>query len=155
MNPNSPVALVTALLVASPSFAAETTTLDAATRLGPKAAWRTDSAILGDFTCQGIQQHAIFGTTQSEVVVAVFTRSLNKKPDLLRFASPRWDSPSMTLTTESLDFQPDDFKQSLGAVPDGMKSSKTCKGLNLGDGETDSMHIYWNHKDKRFSAWSL
>jgi hypothetical protein len=37
----------------------------------------------------------------------------------------------------------------------GFQQSKTCKGLNLSDGETDSAHIYWNHKALRFGEWQL
>jgi len=56
------------------------------------------------------------------------------------------------LTVEDLDYDP---KQDIGYELDGFHTSKSCKGLNLGDGFTDSAHIYWNRKAHRFEDWTL
>ena len=53
---------------------------------------------------------------------------------------------------EDLDYNP---VEDLGYDLPGFERSKTCKGLNLADDNTDSLHIYWNHKARRFDYWLL
>ena len=54
-----------------------------------------------------------------------------------------------------LDSLADPFKSEVGELPEGLRPSRTCKGLNLSDGKVDSAHIYWNRKARRFDDWSL
>lgn len=109
----------------------------------------------------GRQQHAILGTTRPrkvrhegrvigelnrEVVVAIFARGLAARPTLLRFPACRPEAT--TLAIEGLDTEP-------AEKLDGWRPSKTCNGLNVGDGAKDSAHIYWHRTQARFVAWSV
>jgi hypothetical protein len=113
--------------------------------------WRADSVVTGDFTCRGRKQHAILGTNAKEIVVAVFLNDTDHPPEVLRYSAETRNPASVVLALESQDYDPRD---EVGDVP-GFRRSKTCKGLNLSDGQTDSAHIYWNHDAKRFDDWTL
>jgi hypothetical protein len=127
----------------------------AAKRFFPGINWKPASVVIGDFSCQGRIEQAVLGTTKTEIVVAVFVGSLARAPKLLRFSAASRDPATSTLTVEDGDFDPAQFEREVGYIPDGMRPSKTCKGLNLCDGNIDSAHIYWNHNAKQFVAWVL
>jgi hypothetical protein len=54
------------------------------------------------------------------------------------------------MTIESVDYDPED---EIGVAIQGFRRSKTCKGLNIADDHTDSIHIYWNHYFREFDLW--
>src|SRR5262245_28145170 len=122
----------------------------------PGVTWKQNSVVSADFTCRGRTEYAIVGTVKSEAVgstyaiVAVFLDGLNKQPEIIedRARNPA----SMELTLESLESGPED---AFGRPVQGFEPSKTCKGLNLADGNIDSLHIYWNHYFHFFDSWSL
>jgi hypothetical protein len=95
-------------------------------------------------------ESAILGTSESEIVVAVFLKGLSSRPQVLRYSARVRDAASAVLETESLDF---DREEELGYALAGFRRSKTCQGLNLSDGRSDSAHIYWNHESRRFDDW--
>lgn len=135
------------------SAASDASVAAAATRVAPNVKWHTASAIVGDFTCQRRKQHAILGIGEKSIHVAVFTRGLKFKPTVLEFALGHRGRTGLRIKAESLDFQPGSTTGD-GDIPEGMKPSKTCKGIELGDGETDSTHIYWNRVQRQFEAFS-
>jgi hypothetical protein len=137
------------------AFSQSDQTLAAANKFQPNINWQKGSAVTGNFSCREKAEPAIFGVSESEIVVAVFLNGLAKKPSLLRYSANVRDSSTVKLAIEDGDFDVMEFKEILGEIPDGLRSSKSCKWLNLSDGKIDSVHIYWNHKTKRFSAWSL
>jgi len=124
----------------------------AAARYVTKVAWRRDSALAGNFACAGRTEEAILGVSKTEIVVAVFVHGLNMRPEILRYSANSRNPATVKLEVESLDYDP---KEVIGYDPDGFKRSRSCKGLNLSDGETDSAHIYWNEKLHRFDDWTL
>jgi hypothetical protein len=85
-------------------------------------------------------------------VIAVSLNGLKRRPEILRYSSKARNAATAVLAVEDLDYDP---PQALGYDLPGFQQSKTCKGLNLSDGETDSAHIYWNHKALRFGEWQL
>lgn len=117
--------------------------------------WKAETAVRGDFTCRGQAEHAVLGIGGGQIVVAIFAEGLDQRPTLLRFPATMRDPATSTLTVESLDIDLDRLSIEIGVRPDGLRPSKTCKGLNLSDGKVDSAHIYWNHAAGRFAAWSL
>jgi hypothetical protein len=122
----------------------------AAARYVPGASWRADSVVSGDFSCRGRMEQAILGADQTEIVVAVFLDGTNKRPQVLRYSAKVRNPLSTTLETEDLDYDP---KEDLGYGLPGFRRSKTCRGIKLNDGRTDSPHIYWNHNSHRFEDW--
>lgn len=138
-----------------PAFSQSEQTLAAAKKIQSNIDWQKSSAVTGNFSCRGKAELAILGVNKSEIVVAVFLNGLTKPPSLLRYSAKARDSSAAKLTIEDGDFDVKEFKEMLGAIPDGLRSSKSCKWLNLSDDKIDAAHIYWNHKTKRFSAWSL
>ncbi len=135
---------------------AQVSTLAAARKSLPGVSWRAGSVVAADFTCRGRLDRAILGTEKSaetgksNIVVAVFVNGTGRPPEVIRDGGR--DAQRAKLTTESLDYDPE---VSLGYPLPGFQRSKTCKGLNISDGETDSRHLYWNHIYGRFDSWSL
>lgn len=128
----------------------------AADKLIPGVTWKQNSVLTADFTCRGRTEYALLGTVKSEAagsyaIVAVFLDGLNKQPELLKDMAR--NLASIELTVESLDYDAPEIAP--GVPGQGFESSKTCKGLNLADGETDSRHIFWNHVFHGFDSWSL
>jgi hypothetical protein len=122
----------------------------AAAKYLPSVQWRQKSVISADFSCQGRQQQAILGTTSSEIVIAVFLNGTSQRPEVLRYSAKVRQASTAELKIEDQDYDP---KEDPGYDLPGFKRSRTCKGLNLSDGEIDSAHIYWNHNDRRFGDW--
>ena len=149
--------LIGALLASSalPAFAQVNATLKAAAKFMPEVHWKTGSALMGDFACHRQIDHALVGVDATNIIVAVFLGTLSKPPQVLRFSKTARSPETAKLTLEDGDFDPKQFERELGYLPDGMRPSKTCKGLALSDGEVDAAHIYWNHNAKVFSAWVL
>jgi hypothetical protein len=114
--------------------------------------WQSGSAVTGDFSCRGRRQQAILGLSTSEIVIAVFVNGLETRPEVLRYSAKARNPKNVKLTTEELDFSP---TEDLGYELPGFQRSKSCRGLNLSDGQTDSAHIYWNRDAHRFEDWSL
>ena len=119
--------------------------------------WNVSSTVFGDFACRGKQDMALFGESKkSGFVVMVQLARKGVKPKYLFFAARGRDPKGLRLTVESLDFSEDvEFKQEISATAPGLQPSKSCRGLALGDDETDANHIYWNRKEKVFQSWSL
>jgi hypothetical protein len=130
-------------------------TVAAATKFAPAVKWKPDSMILGDFSCRRRVERVILGTNKSEIVVAIFLGPLTAPPNFLRYSSSVRDPATAELKTEDLDFEPKRFESEVGYIPDGLRPSRICKGLNLSDGKIDSVHIYWNHNANEFSDWVL
>jgi hypothetical protein len=118
--------------------------------------WNVSSTVFGDFTCRGQNDMAMFGTSErSGFVVMIQPARKGARTDYLLFAARGRDSKNMHLKIESLDFDGNaGFKNEVSSVPPDLVPSRTCKGLSLGDGETDSHHIYWNRAKRVFQSWS-
>ena len=130
-------------------FAAQVRIDQAAARYVPGVTWSLKSVVKGDFSCSGRVGQAILGTTSKEIVVAIFLHGTSEAPEVIR-DSVR-DIRSAQLKVEGLDFDP---KEDLGYVLEGFKRSRRCKGLNLSDGQIDSLHLYWDTVHRRFEGWS-
>jgi hypothetical protein len=114
----------------------------------------TARAISGErgFHCRGQKEQAILGTNVTEIVIAVFVNGINMRPEVLRYSAKARSAKTAELTVEALDYDP---TADIGYELPGFRRSKSCKGLNLSDGQTDSAHIYWNRESKRFEDWTL
>jgi hypothetical protein len=128
---------------------------DAANKLMPGVAWKQSSVRIADFTCRGRKEQAILGTVKAETaqpygILAVFLDDLTKQPELLR--DPVHVAADLQLNVESLDHDP---KEDIGDALQGFQRSKMCKGLNLTDSHSDSLHTFWNHKLRVFDWWRL
>jgi hypothetical protein len=143
--------------LASPARAedAASQVAEAASGFLPGVEWRASSVLEGDFTCRGRVEHAILGVNDRDVVVAIFAEGLERPPEVLGRSRDVHDPDVAVLALEDMDFEPREFEDQVGYVPDGMRPSKTCKGLNLGGGNVDSLHVYWDHDARNFSAWSF
>jgi len=124
----------------------------AAMKYLPGVDWQPRAVVSGNFSCHGRKERAILGVSASEILIAVFVNGLNMQPEVLRYSAKARSPKSAELKIEDLDYDP---KEIIGSDLDGFKRSKSCKGLNLSDGETDPAHIYWNHKSQRFEDWTL
>ena len=127
----------------------------AANKFVPGVTLKKESIVAGNFSCRGRVERAILGTKKSEIVVAIFLRSLRMPPTVLRYSANTRDPTTSELKVEDWYFEPMEFENLVGHLPDGLRPSRTCKGLNLSDGRIDSAHIYWNHNTKKFSDWTL
>jgi hypothetical protein len=126
-----------------------------AARFVPAVKWRAASVVTGDFSCRGHKETAILGTNQSDTVIAIFLSGTGKPPEVLRYSAKSRRTESAALSIESMDFEPRELANAIESAPEGLRPSKTCKGLRLDDGYTDPAHIYWNHRAHRFADWTL
>ena len=119
--------------------------------------WNVSSTVFADFTCRGQRDMALYGTSErSGFVVMIQPSRKGAQPSYLVFATRGREQNNIRLSIESLDFKDDiAFKNEVKVVAPDLRPSKTCQGLALGDGETDSHHIYWNRGKKAFQSWSL
>ena len=143
--------IATAALLAFLAVASNASVAKAAARYVPGVTWQVKSVVTADFTCEGHKQQAILGFSSSEIVIEVFISGLKSRPETLRYVAKVRYLPTTALTTEDLDYDP---REDPGYELPGFERSKSCKGLNLGDQETDSAHIYWDHNARRFDDWS-
>jgi hypothetical protein len=141
---------------------AETISVEtAATQFVKEVKWRKESVITGNFSCKGKKEQAILGTSREAgtnkefIIVAIFINGLSKAPEILRYSGSARDPSTTVLTVEDMNFDSKEFIQEIGNMPEGMRPSKICKGINMSDGAIDSAHIYWNHDKKQFSDWVL
>lgn len=149
------VVFILLLSFATIAFAQNGAVIAAASKFLPDITWKKDSVVTGNFSCRGRIEHAILGTSKTEIVVAVFLDGLTRSPQVLRYSAKTRDPSTAELKTEDGDFDPKEFEDEVGYIPDGMRPSKSCIGLNLSDGNVDSAHIYWNHNAKQLSDWVL
>lgn len=118
--------------------------------------WELQSVLVADVDCDGRLDSAFVGRSPARVAVGLI-RAGGLAPDVISFGThgaaveDEVGSSDARLTLESLDYDPRD---PIGEI-DGFQRSKVCKGLTLGDGETDSIHIFWNHKSHRLYWWRL
>lgn len=116
--------------------------------------WVVDSAVVGDFDCDGLMDSAFVGRAANRISVGI-VRGSTPTPTLASFGvrgsaiQEDASSSKAVLKLESIDFDP---KADIGEL-DGFERSPSCHGLNLGDGDSDSMHLYWNHRTGQLSAW--
>jgi hypothetical protein len=139
----------------------------AAAKFAPKVSWDPASVLSLDFTCRGRIEYAILGATAveevlvegrpvgqraPELVVAVFVEGLNHAPRLFQDSARSVEFAS--LSAESLDFRKSDIEQAAGLTPEGLRPSRTCKGLKLSSDSADSAHLYWSQVRRDISIWS-
>ena len=139
-----------AFLLLSQMAVGQDALLRAAARYVPGVHWRVKSVVVADFTCSGHKQQAILGTNSTEIVVAVFVKGTDARPEVLRYSAKVRNPAQAVLKAEDLDYDP---KEDPGYELPGFQRSKSCKGLNLSDEEIDSAHIYWNHVAREFDDW--
>ena len=75
-------------------------------------------------------------------------------PEILTFGVGRETqqavcSNTAALAFESLDYDP---KEAVGEI-NGFQRSAVCKGLNLGDGDCDHIHLFWNASSRHLDWW--
>ena len=148
------ILLAAAILLLSARATSSPAVEEAAKRFYASVKWQGLSVVEGNFSCSGRKEQAILGTSETEIIVAVFIRGLSQKPELLRFSAMARSAESAVLTTEDLDFKIAEFEREVGNVPPGLRPSKSCLGLNMSDQLIDSAHIYWSRKARRFESWS-
>ena len=98
----------------------------AAERVDAVAAWQENSVLSGDFACDGNPRHAILGSKDQKLVVALFRDDLAQAPELLAFPA---SSGGALLAAD---------------VP-GARAPAACPGLRLMGGTGRRIdHIFWN-----------
>ena len=115
------------------------------------------AAVKADIDCDGAEDTAQMEYVENRVRVTV-TFAATKTSQSLEFglgdsmAQESLCGTEATLEIEDTDY---DLIEAFGENPEGFRQSKTCKGLNLSDGECDSMHIFWNHDARHIDWWRL
>jgi hypothetical protein len=138
---------------ASPQAAA---VVQAGRRLRPEVAWQSKSVLRGDFSCRGRSEVAILGTTADAILVAIFVDGMTRKPQVVRYPKDVFVSDSMLgIEIEDLDFDVQRLASDLGTSLQGLRRSKTCKGISLRNHQEDAIHIYWNRVKSVFREWRL
>ena len=154
MRTTSRLLLLAALTGMSAHALANPAVKAAASRFVGGIAWQEGSVLRADFSCVGKAQSAILGTSDKEIVVAVFTQDLAKPPEVLRFASEDRNPAEAKIRLEDSSLTKDEIQSLSNATPPGYRPSKSCKGLRLSDDSSDAAHIYWDHEARRFDTWT-
>lgn len=124
--------------------------------LDASVTWEPRSVLVADVDCDGKPDSAFVGRSAVRVAVGLI-RGGGLAPDVISFGvhgAAREDevgSSDAKLILESLGYDPRDM---IGDIA-GFQRSTVCKGLNLGDGESDSMHLFWNHTSHHLDWWRL
>ena len=118
--------------------------------------WDSASTIVGDIDCDNHVDTAVLGkaskTIQVGIVFGVLTPPNITMIDVAPAVQNALPTSDVFLTTESIDYDPASEGDGPGEL-EGFQRSSTCIGLNLSDGETDSLHMYWNHKANQLDWW--
>ncbi len=118
--------------------------------------WDSASKVVGDIDCDSLVDTAMVGRTsktiQVGIVFGVPTRTNITTIDIAPEVQNALPTGDVSLTAESIDYDPATVEEGPGEL-EGFRKSSTCTGLNLSDGETDSLHMYWNHRANRLDWW--
>jgi hypothetical protein len=144
---------------ASPVRATERTTARTTAALltttSPGVHWDVDSAVVADIDCDDRVDTAAVGRKDDEVRVGLVRGAELSPPQVLAFAVSTAEqaavcSVDVALEVESMDKELRDEEMD---PPAGYQRSATCQGLALGDGNCDSIHLYWNHDSSQLDWW--
>lgn len=119
----------------------------------PQAVWNGKGVLTADIDCDGTEDYALEGRKGEDVIVMVILGPVTQKSKVSveEVAADELCGDPVALTLESLDYEPGG---EIGELP-GFERSKKCKGLNLGSGECDAVHFFWNHKTAALDLWRL
>lgn len=127
--------------------------LEIAAAREPKVTWKGKDILKADIDCDGTEDYALEGRKGRDVFVMVIQGPATKssKTAVQELPEDELCGEPIALTLESLDYDP---SEEAGDLP-GFERSKKCKGLNLGSGECDAVHLFWNHKTASLDMWRL
>jgi hypothetical protein len=112
--------------------------------------------ISGDIDVDGHVDSVSFAMTANAVLLKVRFGQTKRPEQSVTFAIGAGSQDSLhsapKVSLESMDFDPNDNE--VGALP-GYQRTKICKGIVLDDGETDPIHVYWDHGARRLAWWRL
>ena len=119
----------------------------------PRVTWNGKGVLTADIDCDGTEDYALEGRKGEDVLVMVILGPVTQKSKVAVEELPADElcGDPIALTLESLDYDPG---EEIGELP-GFERSKKCKGLNLGSGECDAVHFFWNHKTAALDMWQL
>jgi hypothetical protein len=132
------------------------TAMSLLTRADSTVVWTVGFAVVGDIDCDGRPDTAVVGRAGDNVQVGIVFGAL-KSPHIATIpvapeAQGALPTPEVRLAPEDIDYDPASDEDGPGPL-EGFRRSATCIGLNLSDGETDSMHMYWNHERGLLDWW--
>jgi hypothetical protein len=145
------------ILCAAVSLEAQTRGVPKAlTSAAPEVKWDPNTRLRADLDCDGAPDQAFLGRAGGRVYIGVL-RAGDPRPAILDFGISTGMQNAIcaepaVLALERLDYDPAEV---VGALPEGFRRSKTCRGLDLSGGDCDSIHVFWNHKRGRFGWWRL
>lgn len=129
--------------------------LAAVQKARPDGVWNGKSVIRGDFDCDGREAVAILGSTETAVLLAVFSAGQVAHPDILSFSESRLDPATTQIQIEPLNVSKTGFGEMFGEPLTGYVASRECKGILLQDDEKDPVHVFWNRSSNKLDFWSL
>lgn len=143
------------LAAAAPAWAQDGKAVAAAaSQFAGDIVWRPASVLDADFSCSGKTEHAILGTSLTEIVVGIFTDGLARPPALVRFTAQNRHPLALKINLEANDLRADELQEMAGDVPSGYQVRPDCFSVRLSDDQIDAVHIYWDHTNRQFGSWS-
>lgn len=120
--------------------------------------WDNEPAFTMDLDCDGKEDKIYLGYIEEDFVVKAIVSS-QEQPDQLQFGlsqPSRQDALcGAKIELSAFESNPEMLQEIFGEVPEGYHSSGQCLELNVSDGECDSIHIFWNHKENKMNWWRL
>lgn len=119
--------------------------------------WDEASMVSADINCDGVTDTAKLGYIEGGVRLLVSFGGTNTE-QFIEFGLGQPGYQDALCGTEahlSIEDMGYDLIEVFGENPEGFQPSKVCSGLNVSAGECDSMHVFWNHKQKHINWWRL
>jgi len=111
--------------------------------------------VAADLACDGKLDRAVLTQGKDSVTVRVRFAKRSRTPQSISFPVGSTQAAICALPAsieeESLDFDPGD-DGGVGPLK-GFLRSKTCKGLVLGGGDCDPIHLYWDRDSHHVRWW--
>lgn len=138
-----------------PAAAWETLT-GTASRQMPGVEWVDQSAVVGDFDGDGVDDHALLGHLPARVVLAVRIgpTTADRPVQFLEFGvNPGAQDAICALPARLYVHELSCDPLNDGDPLPGCKPSSVAKALTLSGGDCDAIHLYWSHTEHSLQWW--
>ncbi len=125
--------------------------------VAPAICLGAENSASGDIDCDGKADFAQLVQSNARLLLKVELSGEAKVNELVfgLGRADRQDSLSGVHPTLGVEQLSDDLSDALGENPQGYTAVPGCFGLNISDGESDSIHIYWNSEARMLNWWRL
>jgi hypothetical protein len=127
--------------------------LDSLRARAPSVVWDT-AAVRADVDGDGVVDDAYLGRARGRIFVGVVLGGA-RNVDVLEFAISARIQEAICSEPATLAAEPANYPGETVGTLKGFRPSAKASGLRLAGGDCDSIHLYWDHDQKRLGWWRL